>query len=212
MKIGLTQRVMEVPGHGERRDCLDQRWSLLLEDMGAQAVPLPNLHRQATAYLEHAGLDAVILTGGNDLAFVPDATDPAPERDAFELCLLDHCVSRALPVLGVCRGMQMLQHATGGKLTKTKGHAGTVHDLAWAEHPPLADPPARVNSYHNCAVPRSGLGSGLVELAWCNDETVEVFTHQTHPWLGVMWHPERDAHPDPAVVGWLTRHLRKRNE
>jgi gamma-glutamyl-gamma-aminobutyrate hydrolase PuuD len=209
MRVGLTQRVEDLPGIGERRDCLDQRWSLLLEDIGAAAIPLPNLHRVDAAYLDRIGIDAVILTGGNDIATLPGSTKPAPERDAFEKGLLDYCAARRLPVLGICRGMQFMQHVSGGPLVRVEGHVATEHRLIWAPAPPLDPAPEVVNSYHDYALPRSGLAADFNELAWTEDGTVEAFRHKTLPWIGIMWHPERETNPNLAVRQWMARHLGK---
>ena len=99
-KIGLTQRVQLVPDYGERRDCLDQRWTPLLEQAGLTAVPLANLSADVGAHVDALGLGGAILTGGNDLAEIAGARDPAPERDRYPVVVRGEDV---LWVPGVCR-------------------------------------------------------------------------------------------------------------
>lgn len=205
-KIGLTQRVEVVAATGERRDCLDQAWTSLLLPLGLRPVPLPNAVADAGAVgamFDDLSLDGVILTGGNDLADLPGARNPAPERDRFEGLLIDLCAKRRLPLLGVCRGLQMLVHHTGGALALTEGHAGTRHGLS-AEPGgamPLADRD-EVNSYHDFAVDADGLGRDLAAGARATDGSVEAVHHRHLPIWGIMWHPERaprDARDDALL-------------
>ena len=105
-RIGLTQRVEVVTGYGERRDCLDQNWAVLLVSLGYCPVPLANCVQEVGPYVDELGLDGVILTGGNNLLEPEKGGAIAPERDRFEHMLLDVCASWRLPVLGVCRGAQ----------------------------------------------------------------------------------------------------------
>src|SRR5271165_6978792 len=102
--VAITQRVEVVPGFGERRDCLDQAWTRFLAACGLLPVLVPNVTDVALALCERANVSGVLLTGGNDLAALGG---DAPERDAVENALLDFAEQHKLPVLGVCRGMQL---------------------------------------------------------------------------------------------------------
>ncbi len=88
-RIGITQRVDVVQRYGERRDCLDQRWSDFVLQLGYIPMPLPNIASEKVAQLVEAlELSAVILSGGNSIACLDtEAHDAAPERDAFENAL-----------------------------------------------------------------------------------------------------------------------------
>jgi Predicted glutamine amidotransferases len=96
-RLGLTQRVTIIEEYGERRDCLDQAWTTLLEEWGYQPVPLPNTIADVNTYLESLDLDGIVLTSGNDLAHLEDAIVPAPERDEFESAVLDWALDRSRP-------------------------------------------------------------------------------------------------------------------
>jgi putative glutamine amidotransferase len=152
-------------------------------------------------------LDALVLQGGAD---VGPRTDSTPDRrDAFELKLLDAALSRDLPVLGICRGMQFINVALDGSLRRIEGqtHDGSgVHsdpDLYEAHTHPVCIAPESVHVYggpggevcsmHCHVVDR--LGSGIDIEAWCPlDGTVEAIRATGFRWVrGVQWHPEFHA-------------------
>jgi putative glutamine amidotransferase len=206
LKIGLTQRVEEFAAVGERRDCLDQAWSELLVPLGYLPAPLPNAiadEEGVDALVTALGLDGVILTGGNDLADAPGARNAAPERDRFERLLIDVCGRRNLPVLGVCRGLQLLVCHAGGTLVMTRGHAGTRHALRadGGGAMPLSDR-EEVNSYHDFALDPGSLGRDFEAVARAADGSVEAIVHRRLPIWGIMWHPEREPR-DPRDTALL---------
>ena len=196
-RVGLTQRVDDLADRGERRDALDQSWARGLAGLGMIAVPIPNHTDDAAAIVDALQLDLIILTGGNDLAALPGATNAAPERDRVEHGLLAAAAERALPVLGVCRGMQMMVHDAGGTLQRADGHVRTTHVLATApsDSLPLRDGRS-VNSFHDWTVTRDGLAPQFVAVATAPDGTVEAIQHTALPHVAIMWHPER---PDPTT-------------
>lgn len=196
IKIGITQRVEEVAGRGERRDCLDQRWAPLLRGLGMMAMPIPNGLEPMGAldsWVEAAGLEGIILSGGNDLAHLPGAKHAAPERDATERRLIGLSAERGLPLLGVCRGLQMLVDYYGGKLRRAEGHVARDHALTVEKRAglPLADR-ARVNSFHEFVFGPEGVPVELAAAANAPDGTVEAVAHRKLAQWGIMWHPERE--------------------
>lgn len=203
-RIGLTQRSHAMQSYAERRDMLDQRWAVLIERLGGCALPLSNGVQDVGAYLDALQLDALILTGGNDLADLPDAVDGAPERDRFEAAAYHHFLLRGKPVLGVCRGAQMINHLAGGRLARVPGHAGSRHELIWADEAPAYwGRPAEVNSYHGWAIPKDGLASEMQALAWAPDGTVEAFRLYQAQVSAIVWHPEREDELSPSALAFL---------
>jgi N5-(cytidine 5'-diphosphoramidyl)-L-glutamine hydrolase len=181
--IGLTQRVEDLPERKERRDCLDQAWTKLLLNNGFCPIPLPNCVGDVDSFISNLNLTGVILTGGNDLG-------KAPERDLFENNLLTVCTQRKLPVLGVCRGLELMNIFYGGKIEPVTGHVATIHDIrpGLAGKMPLR---SKANSFHDFGIKESGLSNQLIPTAFAADGTVEAVMHKNLPQWGIMWHPER---------------------
>lgn len=207
-RIGVTQRVEVLSQRGERRDTVDQAWVPLLEGLGFVPVLLSNRHRDPAGYTTSLELDALLLSGGNDIADQGESTSVAPERDETERKLLRWAAQRMVPVLGVCRGFQMMNVHLGGRLVRAQGHVGTVHATrALCDDGRL---PAGVNSSHDWAITRETLAGELDPLAVAEDDTIEFAHHRRLPWLGIMWHPERKiAEPDfhrALVAGALNGH------
>ncbi len=204
----MTQRVQDLADRGERRDCLDQAWAPWIAACGGVAVAVPNRLADPAAFVGDLDLDALVLTGGNDLAHLPDAQNTAPERDATETALLGLATDIALPVLAVCRGMQMLVSHWGGTLQRVDGHVGTPHAVQrFGDEWPLR--PGPVNSFHDWGIAPSSVGPTLTVLAVAPDQTVEAVAHPFHPQVGIMWHPERPE-PDPVDHELLCQLLERR--
>lgn len=181
--VAVTQRVDIVQretGAPERRDALDQAWPKFLTAAGFRAVPIPNHVATALALFNALPLRGLVFTGGNDLvAYGGDA----PERDATESALLGAARARRLPVIGVCRGMQLLQHACGVQLEAVEGHvvASQIVQSLQGQR--------TVNSFHRYGARESS--GKLPTWASSNDGVVKAVRHVSENQVGVMWHPER---------------------
>ncbi len=184
---------------------------------GGLPVNLP-LEVDPALFLEH--LDGVLLSGGADIgpehygaAAKTDVYPPEPERDEFELRLLDVAVSGELPVLGVCRGLQMLNIHAGGSLHQhVPEHArydvpanSTIHSidiLAGSALGSLYGTRHEVNSLHHQTVDR--VGADLKVTATDGRHTVEGLEHTTLPIVAVQWHPEMlDTRDTDPLFRWL---------
>lgn len=199
VRLALTMRVTEAPGHAERRDALAQDWGRFLAVTlpGAAWLPMPNAGDDAVRLADAFAVNGLVLTGGDDWGVFS-------ERDATEAALFRWAMARDIPVLGVCRGAQVINRMLGGSARVTDGavHAGTRHPLTerqdWT--------PEDVNSYHRLVLDRDMLAPGLVSDALAPDGTVEAFHLPGRRVVGVLWHPERE-HPYGACDVALMQRL-----
>jgi len=169
------------------------------------------------------GLDGLILTGGLDVdpslygAERHPLTDPArPERDAWELALFRGAEERRMPVLAICRGLQLVNVARGGTLHqhlpealgteryRVGGGVFATNEVAVQDGSRLAelvgDGPIEVHSYHHQGVDR--LGDGLVVTARTDDGLVQAVESDGDGYLvGVQWHPEENREDRRLFAG-----------
>ncbi|WP_031108558.1 gamma-glutamyl-gamma-aminobutyrate hydrolase family protein [Streptomyces sp. NRRL S-146] len=176
----------------------------LIQRAGGLAAMLPP---DDTRYAAEAvaRLDGLVIAGGPDVEPVrygaerePRTGPPAPERDAWELALIEAALAARVPLLGICRGMQLLNVALGGTLVQhIDGHAEAVGVFGGHAVKPVpgslyagvVPEETFVPTYHHQAVDR--LGEGLVPTAYAADGTVEALELPSADWvLGVQWHPE----------------------
>jgi putative glutamine amidotransferase len=179
-----------------------------VEAAGGTAVVLPPAAAADAEVLER--LDAVVFAGGADLdpglygeQPHPETTGLRPERDAAEVPLMKAALDRDVPLLGICRGMQVLSVVRGGSLVQhlpdAVGHErhrpapGTygMHDVRLEPgslaHRLLGDH-VSVPSYHHQGLASPG---DLSVTGWADDETPEVVEDPSLRFaLGVLWHPE----------------------
>ncbi|MCX4668516.1 gamma-glutamyl-gamma-aminobutyrate hydrolase family protein [Streptomyces sp. NBC_01381] len=177
----------------------------LVQAAGGSAAMLPPDDPSYAAEVV-ARVDGVVIAGGPDVEPVRYGAEPedhtgppARERDAWELALIEAALASGTPLLGICRGMQLLNVALGGTLTQhMEGHVEAVGVFGTHEVKPVPDtlyasivPEAStdVPTYHHQAVAR--LGRDLVVSAHADDGTVEAVELPGSAWtLGVQWHPE----------------------
>jgi putative glutamine amidotransferase len=180
VKIAVSQRVVIDEKTGERRDALDQRWAMFLREAGYLPVPIPNCANLVRPLLDKIGVTGILLTGGNDLASLGGT---APERDEAEAALLGYARAFDVPLLGVCRGMQMIQAMCGVALQRVDGHVAPKQVIEFEGERIL------VNSYHNFGTHESS--PGLAVCGRADDGIVKAVRSERGRMLGIMWHPER---------------------
>lgn len=201
---GITMRVLRDPASGEQRDALARDWARFFSALspgGLSWVMLPNVQESCPALAQSLGVNALLLSGGDDLGVTP-------ERDRTEQALLAWAAARNLPVIGICRGMQMLQHFFGGGLARlaVERHVRARHPII-GRGPQAASQAREVNSYHQWGLFPELLPPQLESLALCAaDNSVEALRARNLPWLGLMWHPEREVEAHPADLELFRRH------
>ena len=206
----MSERVLVV----YRESAEVQPYARAIESVGAEPV----LEEVRTG-LRIGPCCGLLLTGGGDVdpalygeIASPETELPDPERDAVEAALIDEALARDLPLLAICRGMQLLNVHLGGSLVQhlpTAGrHVRRTSDRSLPAHSVVIEPGSmlasiahremwEVNSRHHQAVAR--LGSGFKVCAKDpEDGTVEAIELPARRYvLAVQWHPENQASNDP---------------
>jgi putative glutamine amidotransferase len=216
-------------------DCnlIARSYSLAVQAAGGMALVLPPDDAAAERPDEMLDLvDGLLLAGGSDIDPAsygarphPETAGTRPERDRFELALAHRALERDIPVLGICRGMQVLNVATGGTLIQhlpeLLGHEDHRHTPgAFGDHEvrleagSLAERAAgaqtsAVKSHHHQGLDE--LGEGVVATGWSTeDDVVEAIELPGVAYaLGVLWHPEEDQRS--RVIGSLVQAARERS-
>lgn len=210
---------------------LAQAYAEAVADAGACPVIIPPCPDAQTIESTLDSLDAVLFSGGADFSpeylgeeLLPsEGSSFCPERDASEFLMMKAALERQMPVLGICRGAQLLCLATGGKiwqdLPSQTGRTGHSQDAprSQATHGAdilpgtllesiLGENHITVNSFHHQAVRE--VPPSLRIAAYSEDGVVEaVESAQFKPVLGVQWHPEQLTLTQPVnrkIFTWLT--------
>lgn len=228
-RVALTSSVMPTQ-QGARRAVLNEPYLVAIQEAGGLPLVVTPAHGGAALRALYELCDGLVLTGGEDVAperYGEAVTHPAvesvPERDALEVQLIEWALADDLPILAICRGIQILNVALGGTLyqdlpTDLPGHLG--HDQTRLEppaarteprHPVVVRPGSaladllgaervEVNSLHHQGLKR--LAPVLAAVAHAPDGLVEgVEPADPARWrfvVGVQWHPEELARAGDA--------------
>jgi putative glutamine amidotransferase len=188
---------------------------------GRPTLVLPGDDRSPAELLDR--FDGLLLVGGGDVEPRRYGQEPREEiygveadRDGFEIDLLHEADRRAMPALGICRGMQVLDVAFGGTLIqhlpsddRFMAH-GTPSGADELLHDVKLEPGSRTaaaasvdvvacSSHHHQGI--DTVGDGLVATGWSEDGLVEALEREAGWIVGVQWHPEDTAASDPAQHG-----------
>ncbi|MES1246221.1 MAG: gamma-glutamyl-gamma-aminobutyrate hydrolase family protein [Actinomycetota bacterium] len=209
--IGITTYVVPAAwGHWQLEAALiPYDYVRAVERAGGRAFLIPPDGEEVEETLSR--LDGLVFSGGEDIG-------QHSERDRGEFALLQAALERDLPVLAICRGVEVLNVARGGDLVQHlpdqvghEQHRAVMGEFS--EHPVRVDPGSRlggvegdVKSHHHQGIGR--VGDGLREVAWAEDGTVEALEDPDKRFaVGVLWHPE--AGDDQAVFDKLVEEARR---
>lgn len=178
-------RITNAQDYYEPRDTIAQDWPRYIKYLFPQAnyFFIPNIENEAVSFCTKNNINLLIITGGDNIGL-------HEKRDKTELALLDFMLSKKIPVIGICRGMQLIHHYFGGNIINgdekfINEHRKTNHKIE------IKGKIVNVNSYHNCKIENIASSSNLSILAInINDGSIEAFIGEKL--LGLMWHPERD--------------------
>jgi putative glutamine amidotransferase len=206
--IGITAGF----NNSEEKHFLTDFYVQAIENSGGIPIILPSMDINLIDEVYNM-VDGLIFSGGSDVepAFFGESPkrgigEITPIRDQFELYLAKKALAGLKPVLGICRGVQVLNIAAGGNIYQDIGEITVLeHDQKapkWATfhevevlndsllYKIIGKTKIKVNSFHHQSL--KDLGQGLMKVAWSNDGLIEAIetTSKEKTIIGVQWHPE----------------------
>lgn len=180
--VAVSQRIYYDRARQETWDALDQKLESWLSSMLLLPFPVPNSlsSTELVDWISKLSPNGIVLSGGNDIG-------EHKKRDQTERLLINFAEKKSLPLVGICRGMQMVAQYFGSEIVTVDGHVKTQHAIDIINGKAL---PLRVNSFHNLGIPE--VYSPLRATAMSEDGFVEAAEHSSLPWELFMWHPERE--------------------
>ena len=222
--VGVSLRTVENTGYKESRDAISHDWIRLLSKYQVTPLLIPNVLTNLQELLDEFQFSALLLSNGNNIGPINDnekhldIIDVSADRDKTEHEIIEFAVKNRIPILGVCRGMQIINTHFGGELVRdlseiglnpdthvAKDHETTFTDSKFRDK--IGTAGAVTNSYHRNAVTLSTLSKQLCPFALAGDNIVEGLYHPDLPIIGIQWHIERSnpaAEIDETLIKtWL---------
>ena len=210
--IGITTSLELNPNRlNDHKTIVSVDYSKAVINAGGIPFILPITENMEVIREQIQHLDGLLLSGGGDpdpILYGEDCLQEVgsitPERDKFELEILDEFIKTGKPILGICRGLQIANIYFGGSLYQDVKYTGTTinHMQKWLPDLPTHDinielakilgTKAAINSYHHQMI--IDLGNNLTSIAKANDGIIEAFQNKNHKFFyAVQWHPEMMA-------------------
>jgi len=191
-KIAITPRLITNESYFEIRDALDIRWAKLFEMLNFLPIILPTHYNKINSFFDSIDIGGIILTSGNDLYSV-NQNELSNKRDIFEKNLIKYAVKNNIPLLGLCRGFQIIAEYYGCKVEKCKEHVGVEHSLHISDESRFKNDLSKIKKircYHNYSIKK--INNNFIISARSEDGVIEAFEHKDNNIFAQMWHSERE--------------------
>ena len=170
-------------------DFLDHYWLDYFSKKNYNFLLIPNSLSLAKKKLnEIKDNDLIILPGGSDLF---ESNKISKTRLNIEKNLINISLRKKIPLLGICRGMQLLNIFFGGKINKVKNHMKKKNKIFFEENF-FPKKSLIVNCYHNYGIKNKFKSKKFKTIATDKEGNLEMFRHKNKNIHGIMWHPERE--------------------
>lgn len=185
MFIAITPRLIETAQYYEIREALDSKWGEFFNKNLKGFLPLVISYEiPFNEYIKHNLIKGIILSGGNDLSTL-NYNELSIKRDKYETQILEYALESNMPLLGICRGAQLIAQFFNSKLEKLENHIG-VHKVVNIDDSIAFD----IKSFHNYGI--VNLNENLKAEFKSLDSSIEAFSHKSLNIFGQMWHIERE--------------------
>jgi len=191
--IGITPRLISNKEYPEIRDALDIKWAELCSQLNYLPIIIPH-NTKIGDYYSKVKLDGIILSGGNDLYSI-NSSNESKMRDIHEKNIIKFALKNKIPLMGICRGMQLLAEWFGCDFKHIDNHVAVRHSLSVNKnsiYKELLEKLPDVNSYHNYALDMINDDDIIVSARAVSDNTIEAFEHKRLKVFAQMWHSERE--------------------
>lgn len=185
LKIGITSNIKEY--YKGYIDFIDHYWLDYFEKKNINYYLVPNKKKLSKKKIKEINL--LIIPGGND---VSNVLKTSKIRNIIEKNLIKICFKKKIPILGICRGAQLLNKSFGGKISKIKKHMRTRHNIFFTNREIIKKNFLNVNSFHNDGIKKNDLSKSFKVLASDKHNNIEMFISNNKKIIGTMWHPERE--------------------
>ena len=186
--LAVSMRIDISPNREEIRDSIDQNLIKFINKAGYKTILISNNidknhyasfeeNLYLDSWLDSLNIQGIILSGGNDIG-------QYKIRDNIELNLINYSFKNKMPLLGICRGMQILAKWKGVETIPVKGHVASRLNVQGIIN-------KNVNCFHKYVIARCPEDFKI--LAVCEEGTIQAISHNKLPWEGWMWHPERES-------------------
>ncbi len=185
LKIGITSNIKKYySGH---IDFIDSYWISFFEKKKIDFKIMPNSKSISEKILKEVNF--LILSGGNDIL---SNKNISKIRNQVEFNLLNKAIKKKIPILGICRGAQLINLFLGGKIKKLQNHMNKRHEIFFESNKIFNIKNLNVNSFHNYGVLQKNKAVSLDVLASDKKGNIEMFISKNKKIIGSMWHPERE--------------------
>ncbi|MBS0289686.1 MAG: gamma-glutamyl-gamma-aminobutyrate hydrolase family protein [Proteobacteria bacterium] len=194
MKILVTMRQADAKAYVEPRQAISDDWVVLFQRLKYTPILVPTGFSNYEAFFDF-NPEALLLTGGDSVgAHSKDASAEFTKRDLCELGLIEKAIKRKLPIIGICRGMQILNIFFGGVLTRNIPFHVKNHAIVFEQNKYhyVAGEHVNVNSFHQDGIYEGQLANEFKIIAKSRDGGIEFVEHRDLPISAIHWHPERE--------------------
>jgi len=201
LKIGITSNIKEY--YKGYIDFIDHYWLDYFEKKNINYYLVPNKKKLSKKKIKEINL--LIIPGGND---VSNVLKTSKIRNIIEKNLIKICFKKKIPILGICRGAQLLNKSFGGKISKIKKHMRTRHNIFFTNREIIKKNFLNVNSFHNDGIKKNDLSKSFKVLASDKHKNIEMFISNNKKIIGTMWHPEREK--STQLLDSLIKYINKK--